>query len=96
MARRLACLALLLGLLAWAPAASAEEAKTPIDAPMLLSIMTRPAAPRVSVLDESLRDPGPAPRAVEPSPVTIAVGTTCLPGDLPYAPPPPPGRRARY
>ena len=86
----------LLGLAAWAPAVIAEEAKAPINAAMLLSVMTQPSAPRASTaLDESLRDPGSPPRATEPPAVTLTVRNPCPPGDLHYEPRSLPGRRAR-
>ncbi len=96
MARTLVPAAILLGLVAYAAAASAEEAKVEISAAMLLNIMSQPSTPRVSALDESLRDPGPSPRKADPSPVTITVRNPCPPGDVHYEPPPLPGRRARY
>lgn len=96
MARTLVPAAILLGLVACAPAASAEKAKVEISAAMLLNIISQPSTPRVSALDESLRDPGPPPRKAGPSPVTITVRNPCPPGDVHYEPPPLPGRRARY
>jgi hypothetical protein len=84
------------GLLALGSAASAEEVKAQISASMLLSIMAQPSAPRVSALDESLRDPGPAPRSPSASGITIVVRNPCPPGDVHYEPPSLPGRRARY
>ncbi len=96
MARRLVLVPALLALVAWASAACAEEAKAQISAAMLLNIMTQPSAPRASTLDESLRDPGPPPRRMEPLPVTITVRNPCPPGDVHYEPPPLPGRRGRY
>jgi hypothetical protein len=86
----------LLGLAAWAPAVVAEEAKAPINAAMLLSIMAQPGAPSAATaLDESLRDSGPPPRATDPPAVTITVRNPCPPGDLHYEPRSLPGRRAR-
>jgi hypothetical protein len=96
MRRELVSAAILLGLVAWAPAVVAEEAKAQINAAMLLNIMTQPSAPSVSTaLDESLRDPGSPPRATDPPAVTITVRNPCPPGDLHYEPRSLPGRRAR-
>jgi len=95
MARSLVPAGILLGLVAWAPAVVAEEAKAQISAAMLLNIMTQPSAPRASALDESLRDPGPPPRKADPPAVTITVRNPCPPGDLHYELPPLPGRRVR-
>ena len=96
MRRGLVSAAILLGLVAWAPAVVAEEAKAQINAAMLLNIMTQASAPSASTaLDESLRDPGPPPSATDPPAVTITVRNPCPPGDLHYEPRSLPGRRAR-
>ena len=99
-----AALALVAGV---APAARADELKSAISAPMLLELLARPAAPRGSAFDESLKAPGPAPRAAEgevlpdgsvrygvgSGSVTVLLKNPCPPGTAHYEPPPLPGRR---
>ena len=83
-------------LLAWGAgtsAVAAEEAKAPVSATMLLTIMAQPIELRESPLDRAARESGPRPRPAEPSPVTITVKNPCPPGTAHYEPPPLPGRR---
>src|SRR5207245_5469758 len=84
----------LLTLGAWAPGASAEEAKTPVSASMILSIFAQPIEPRVSAFDQALREDGPPPRAAACTPqadgsvrcgtgagsVAVTVRNPCPPG----------------
>jgi hypothetical protein len=93
---------------AWVDVASAEEAKTPISASMILSILAQPVAPRVSAFDQSLREDGPPRPAAEcerqpdgsvrcgagRGSVTWTVKNPCPPGTAHFEPPPLPGRRA--
>ena len=90
----------------WSPVARAEEAKTPIKAAMMLSIIAQPAELSGRALDRALLEPGPRPPAmasgeVQPDGsvkygnVTVTVRNPCPPGTLHYEPPPLPGRRAR-
>jgi|GEM_PF-2001204 len=90
--------------------ATADEAKSPVSASMLLNIMSTPAEPRASAYDKALKDEGPAPRSawegvVQPdgsvrygsgaAGVSVTVKNPCPPGTAHYEPPPLPGRRAR-
>ena len=81
----------------WSAPARAEEAKTPIKATMMLSIIAQPAELSGRALDRALMEPGPPPP--EPSAkygyVTVTVRNPCPPGSIHYEPPPLPGRRAR-
>ena len=96
----------LLALGVYAPDASAEEAKTPVSASMILSIFAQPVVPRVSAFDQALKeDSRPRPAAeCEGQPdgtvrcggsVTVTVRNPCPPGTAHFEPPPLPGRRAR-
>jgi len=99
----------LLTLGAWVPGASAEEAKTPVSASMILRIFAQPIEPRVSAFDQALREDGPPPRAADCTPqadgsarcgtgagsVAVTVRNPCPPGTAHYEPPSLPGRRAR-
>ncbi|PYM40780.1 MAG: hypothetical protein DME12_14425 [Candidatus Rokuibacteriota bacterium] len=99
----------LLALGVCAPGASAEEAKTPVSASMILRIFAEPVEPRVSAFDQGLREDGPPRRSAEceaqpdgsarcgagAGTVTITVRNPCPPGTAHYEPPPLPGRRAR-
>ena len=101
----------LLALGVCAPGASAEEAKTPVSASMILRIFAEPVEPRVSAFDQGLREDGPPRRSAECEAqpdgsarcgagagtvtVTITVRNPCPPGTAHYEPPPLPGRRAR-
>lgn len=77
----------------WASCATAEEAKAPVSAALILNIMAQPIALRDSPLDQAARESGPAPRPAEPGIVTITVKNPCPPGTAHYEPPPLPGRR---
>jgi hypothetical protein len=83
-----------------------DEAKTPIKASMVLSIVSQPAELSGRALDRSLLEPGPPPAgppgaevlpdgSVKYGNVTVTVRNPCPPGTLHYEPPPLPGRRAR-
>jgi hypothetical protein len=99
----------LLALGAWVPGASAEEAKTPVSASMILRIFGEPVEPRVSAFDQALREDGPPRRTAAcetqpdgrvlcgtgPGSVAVTVRNPCPPGTAHYEPPPLPGRRAR-
>jgi hypothetical protein len=94
---------------AWAEVASAEEAKTPVSASMILSIFAQPVEPRVSAFDQALREDDRPRRAAEcekqpdgavrcgagAGAVTVTVRNPCPPGTAHFEPPPLPGRRAR-
>jgi hypothetical protein len=86
--------------------ARADEAKTPIKASMMLSIISAPAELSGRALDRALMEPGPPPAGppgaeVQPDGsvrygnVSVTVRNPCPPGTLHYEPPPLPGRRAR-
>ncbi len=83
----------LLTLGAWASFATAEEAKAPVSASMILTIMAQPIALRESPLDQAARESGPRPRPTEADVGTITVKNPCPPGTAHYEPPPLPGRR---
>jgi|SRR2546430_854472 hypothetical protein len=99
----------LLALGVYAPDASAEEAKTPVSASMILRIFAEPVEPRVSAFDQGLREDRPPRRSAEceaqpdgsarcgggAGSVTFTVRNPCPPGTAHYEPPPLPGRRAR-
>jgi hypothetical protein len=89
-----------------APGAAAEQAKTPITASTILSIVASPVEPRVSAFDEALRQPPPpAPEgsagevlpdgSVRYGRAIITVKNPCPPGTDHYEPPVLPGRRRR-
>ena len=91
--------------LALAGASAADEAKTPVSATMILSIMSAPVDARRSAYDEALKQPA-APAAdtsgevladgsVRYGNTTITVKNPCPPGTAHYEPPPLPGRRGR-
>lgn len=88
--------------------ATADEAKTPVTASMLLNVLTAPFESREAAYDRSLKEEGPAPRAafvVQPdgtirygsgnASVSVTVKNPCPPGTIHYEPPPLPGRRPR-
>jgi len=80
--------------------ARADEAKTPIKAAMVLTILSQPAELSGRALDRALLDPGPAPATAGDSSAkygttTVTVRNPCPPGTLHYEPPPLPGRRVR-
>jgi hypothetical protein len=88
-----------------AGSATADEAKVPVRASMLLSIMSTPVETRDVAFDRSLKEPGPAPRSslaeilpdgsVKIDRAVITVRNPCPPGTMHYEAPPLPGRRAR-
>jgi hypothetical protein len=87
----------------------AEEAKTSISAPMLLTILSAPLESRVTAHDEAITAPSPAaPQrgfvlqpdgslryGSERAAVSVTVKNPCPPGTAHYEPPPLPGRRSR-
>lgn len=85
--------------------ARADEAKTPINASLFLSIISTPVERRETAFDEALKAGGPPPRdpagVVQPDGsvrygnVTMTVKNPCPPGTAHYEPPPLPGRRFR-
>jgi len=85
--------------------AGAEEAKTPINASLFLSIVGAPIERREAAFDQALKEEGPPPRApagvVQPDGsvryggVSVTVKNPCPPGTAHYEPPPLPGRRYR-
>jgi hypothetical protein len=102
--------AVLLVLAAGSAPARADEAKSAINAAMVLSIFSQPASQATELsgraLGRALLEPGPPPAAfgggeVQPDGsvkygnVTVTVRNPCPPGDPFHEPPPLPGRRAR-
>jgi hypothetical protein len=97
--------AVIVGLVgAGASLASAEEAKTPLSASMILSIVSAPVEPKTSAFDEALRRPAPQVAdssmgellpdgSVRYGRAVITVKNPCPPGTDHYEPPPLPGRR---
>ena len=90
--------------------AQADEAKTPVSASMLLTIMSSPKEPRESAYDRTIKDEGPASRSPwegvaqpdgsvrygsGPGSVTMTVRNPCPPGTVHYEPPELPGRRVK-
>ena len=83
----------------------AEEAKTPINAALILSIVGAPIERREAAFDQALKEDGPRPRgpagvvqedgSVRYGSVTMTVKNPCPPGTAHYEPPPLPGRRVR-
>jgi hypothetical protein len=91
-------------LLAGASLARADEAKTPVSAAMILSIVAAPVDSRANAYDESLRRPAPpasdwtagevlADGSVRYGRTVITVRNPCPPGTAHWEPPPLPGRR---
>ena len=84
---------------------SADEAKVPLSASMLLKMTTAPLEARETAFDRSLKDEGPARRpplaevlpdgSVKIDRAVITVRNPCPPGTTHYEPAPLPGRRAR-
>lgn len=88
---------------------AAEEAKTPVSAPILLNILSTPVEPREIAYDQSLKDERPAPPqrgfvlqpdgslryGSESLGVSVTVKNPCPPGTIHYEPRPLPGRRSR-
>src|SRR5712692_11709095 len=89
--------------LGFAAPAGAEEAKTPIHASLLLSIVGAPVERREAAFDQYLKEDGPSPRgpagvvqqdgSVRYGNVSVTVKNPCPPGTAHYEPPPLPGRR---
>ena len=85
--------------------AGAEEAKTPINAALILSIVGAPIERREAAFDQALKEEGPRPRgpagvvqedgSVRYGSVSVTVKNPCPPGTAHYEPPPLPGRRVR-
>jgi hypothetical protein len=86
---------------AWSSSASADEAKTPIKASLLMSIAAPITESRDAAFDRAMKEPGPPARrpdgeiqpdgSVRYGTVTITVRNPCPPGTH-YEPPPLPGR----
>jgi len=86
---------------AWSAAALADEAKSPISASMLLSVVAPITESRDAAFDRAMKEPGPPARrpageiqpdgSVRYGSVTITVRNPCPPGTH-YEPPPLPGR----
>lgn len=104
MVRSVFPLALLATLAAFGAApASADEAKVPVSASMMLKIMSTPIEARETAFDRSLKEPGPPPRpslaevlpdgSVKVDRAVITVRNPCPPGHI--EPVPLPGRRAK-
>jgi len=88
---------------------AAEEAKTPVSAPILLNILSTPLEPREVAYDQSIKDQSPAsPQrgfvlqpdgslryGSEGRGLSVTVKNPCPPGTVHYEPPPLPGRRLR-
>ena len=94
-----------LAALAFGTPARADEAKTPINASLFLSIMSAPVERREAAFDEALKGSGPPPLerggVVQPDGsvrygnVSVTVKNPCPPGTAHYEAPPLPGRRLR-
>ena len=102
----IALAAALLGTLAAAGVAAAEEVKTPIRASMLLELSSPRAQNRDAAYQESLRAEGPTPvrrsfgevqddGSVRYGDVTVSVRNPCPPGTHYEAAAPLPGRRSK-
>jgi len=87
--------------------ASADEAKTPIKASLMLSTLSQPTELSGRALDRTLLEPGPSPAggikaevlpdgSVKYGNAVVTVRNPCPPGDVHYEPRPLPGRRVRY
>ncbi len=102
--RLFASLAALVALGLVAPA-GAEEAKTPINASLFLSIVSAPIERRQAAFDQALKEDGPRPRdpagvvqadgSVRYGNIGVTVKNPCPPGTAHYEAPPLPGRRLR-
>jgi len=96
---RLAAVLAALGAVGLVSPAGADEAKTPINASLFLSIMSAPVERREAAYDEALKGSGPAPRdpdgSVRYGSVSMTVKNPCPPGTAHFEPPPLPGRRFR-
>jgi hypothetical protein len=85
--------------------AAADEAKSQVNASMMLNILSAPTPARESAYDRSITDPGPAPRSDEPvvqpdgsvryGSVSMTIKNPCPPGTAHYEPAPLPGRKVR-
>ena len=90
--------------------ARADEAKSAINAAMMLSIFSQPMSQKAELsgraLGRALMEPGPPPAmpgggevqpdgSVKYGNVTVTVRNPCPTGDIFHEPPPLPGRRAR-
>jgi len=84
--------------------AVADEAKTRLDAAMILSIVAAPVETRMSAFDEALKRPAPAAPdrslgevlddgSVRYGNAVVTVRNPCPPGTAHWEPPPLPGRR---
>lgn len=93
-------------LLGAAGVASADEAKTPVSAAMILNLVAAPVDGRTSAFDEALRRPAPAVQdssagevlpdgSVRYGRAVVTVKNPCPPGTFHYEPPPLPGRSRR-
>jgi hypothetical protein len=86
---------------AWSGPTFADEAKSPISASMLLSVVAPVTESRDAAFDRAMKEPGPPARrpdgeiqpdgSVRYGSVTITVRNPCPPGTH-YEPPPLPGR----
>lgn len=88
---------------------AAEEAKTPVSAPMLLNILSAPVESREVAYDQSIKDEGPTPPqrgfvlqpdgslryGTEGRGLSVTVKNPCPPGTIHYEPRPLPGRRVK-
>ena len=90
--------------LAASGAAAADEAKTPLNAAMILSIVGAPVDTRAKAFDESLKRPAPPVADASQGEVlpdgsvrygraVVTVKNPCPPGTAHWEPPPLPGRR---
>jgi hypothetical protein len=90
--------------LAASGAAAADEAKTPVSAAMILSIVAAPVDTRTSAFDEALRRPAPPAAdssqgeilpdgSVRYGKAIVTVKNPCPPGTAHWEPPMLPGRR---
>jgi hypothetical protein len=105
MARRIFVLAVLGTLMLGVSPVLADEAKAPVSASMLLTIMSAPVETRDKAYERSLMDPGPSPRSplaevlpdgsVKIDRAIVTVRNPCPPGTAHYEPVPLPGRRAK-
>jgi hypothetical protein len=84
--------------------AGADEAKTPVSAAMILSIVAAPVETRASAFDEALKRPAPPAAdsmtgevlpdgSVRYGRAIVTVKNPCPPGTAHWEPPPLPGRR---
>lgn len=108
MTRIATCAVALLLVGGWAPAARADEAKTPISAALFLNMVSPSTAEsRDTAFDRAMKEPSAGSRSgfpegqVQPDgsvrygSTVITVRNPCPPGTLHYEPPPLPGRVVR-